>query len=82
MVFSNGAIVNDKLLVGECKLKENSKLLLFPIPSQAKPEGTRWWCRFPDHDLVEYIYTSTAEQAICFVPTEDIFVLGYGLYIH
>jgi len=56
--------------------------LIFTVPKAAKPEGTRWWCRFPKHNIVDYVYTSTSEQAICFIPNDDIEVIGYGAYMH
>lgn len=63
-------------------LVEGSKMLLYPAARALKPEGVRWWCRFPSHEIVDYLYTSTSEQSICFIPNEDVEIVGFGAYEH
>jgi len=82
MVLSEGSILDLKKKFCDYGITQDSKLLLFPIEKSAKPEGVRWFNRFPKHDLVEYIYTSTSDQAICFVANDDVQIVGWGAYIH
>lgn len=82
MAFANGTQLDSKKKFGEYDFLSGSKMLLFPLNKSAKPDGVRWWCRFPKHDIVDYIYTSTSDQGICFIPSEDIDVVGWGSYMH
>lgn len=50
--------------------------------AQSKPEGPRRFVRFPVHMFTEEFYVSTNDQSICFIPSEDVFLLGFGFYRH
>jgi hypothetical protein len=77
--------VDIKSKINKIGIKHNSKLLLFSGNMGAsKPEGIRWWCRFPKHITSGGDhYVSTSDQSICYVPLEDdIEVHGFGFYRH
>ena len=65
--FAFGKSLNQKQLICDIGLKDNDKMLLWPLTKAMKPEGVRWWCRFPVHST-DNIQTSTNSQAICFIP--------------
>lgn len=65
-------------------MKNGSKLVLFSTGegSTARPDGPRRFVRFPTHEFSSEFYVSTNDQSMCFVPTEDVFLLGFGFYRH
>lgn len=65
-------------------LNKDSKVLLYSASDDAKikPEGIRWFCRFPKHVLTDYNRAGTDSQTICFIPTEDVDIYGFGHYRH
>jgi hypothetical protein len=64
-------------------LKNESRLLLYPVGgAAAKPEGPRRFVRFPKHHFAEEYYVGSNDQSICYMPTEDVLIIGWGFYRH
>jgi hypothetical protein len=56
-VFASGVILQLKKTFADYDLGDGSKILLFPVEgATSKPEGVRWFCRFPDHNITELLY--------------------------
>ena len=83
-VFVDGEAVDRKAKVQKA-IRKGSKVLLFGglEMKNMRPEGVRWWGRFPTHEVSDNITTGSNEQSIVYVPIQDdIEVYGYGLYRH
>ncbi|CDW86879.1 UNKNOWN [Stylonychia lemnae] len=82
-VFANGNAQTAKQRALSI-MKNESKLLLFSMGEggKSKPEGPRKFVRFPTHILTEEFYVSTNDQSICFIPNEDVILIGFGFYRH
>lgn len=65
-------------------IKDGSKLLLYPIGEggTARPEGPRKFLRFPTHHFAEEYYVGSNDGSICYMPTEDVFIIGFAFYRH
>lgn len=59
---------------------DQEKVLLYGLTGRIKPEGIREFVRFPKHNTSDYLHTSTNEQSICYIPNEDILVIGFLYY--
>lgn len=82
LIYANGKKLNPKESALSV-LKSSDHILLYSVGGAAsKPDGTRKFVRFPKHCLdVEY-YTSSNDGSICYVPTEDLIITGWGFYRH
>ena len=50
------------------------------MSGKIKPDGVREFLRFPKHNTSDYTHTSTNEQSICFIPSDDILIIGFLYY--
>ena len=50
------------------------------MPGKIKPDGIREFNRFPKHCTTDYVHTSTNEQSLCFIPNDDIQIIGFLYY--
>jgi hypothetical protein len=68
MAYINGDEAQRKSKVYKI-FKNGSKILLQGLATAAKPEGMRWWCRFPKHftQTNEECYACTNDQSIVYI---------------
>lgn len=65
-------------------MKNGSKVVLFSTGegAMARPDGPRRFVRFPTHEFSSEFYVSTNDQSMCFIPSEDVYLIGFGFYRH
>ena len=78
MINGNSIKTADKV---STHLKNNQKLLLMK-GNKSKPEGMRFWLRFPKHCFDTSYYTGTDYGCMVFIPNQDIEIHGYRYYAY